>query len=101
MGHDMGRAYRLVEKSANCAVFPGCPERDFCLFASSYQLTRKRLYEFLDAKLVICVIFLELVFDILLFCAPVSSHCADLISPAPEMPVPVLVLEICVLFADH
>ena len=67
----------------------------------SYRLIRKRVYELLDTKLVVCVIFLKLIFDILLYCAPISSHCADVISPAPEMPVPILVLEICILFIDH
>ncbi len=57
--------------------------------------------ELLNAELVVCVIFLELIPDIFLYCAPISSHCADVISPAPEMPVPILVLEICILFIDH
>ena len=25
LGHALGRAYRLIEKSANCTTFPGCP----------------------------------------------------------------------------
>ena len=67
------------------------------LLASSYRLTRKRVYELLDAELVVCVILLKLIPDILLYRAAITSCCADVISPAPEMPVPMLVLEICML----
>lgn len=54
------------------------------LFASPYRFARKRIYELLNAESVICIGFLESVFDIRLYCAPISANCADAISSVPE-----------------
>ena len=58
LGHVPGRAYRLVESSANRADFPGMPLKGLILFAFFYRLTRKRVNVFFDTHLVIRIILL-------------------------------------------
>ena len=58
LGHVPGRAYRLIESSANRADFPGMPLKGLILFAFFYRLTCKRVNVFFDTHLVIRVILL-------------------------------------------
>lgn len=58
LGHVPGRAYRLVESSANRADFPGMPLKGLILFAFFHWLTRKRVNVFFDTHLVVRIILL-------------------------------------------
>ncbi len=58
LGHAPGRAYRLVESSANRADFPGMPLKGLILFAFFHWLTRKRVNVFFDTHLVVRIILL-------------------------------------------
>ena len=58
LGHAPGRAYRLVESSANRADFPGLPLKGLILFAFFHWLTRKRVNVFFDTHLVVRIILL-------------------------------------------
>ena len=58
LGHVPGRAYRLVESSANHEDFPGMPLKGLILFAFFHWLTRKRVNVFFDTHLVVCIILL-------------------------------------------
>ena len=63
--------------------------------------TRKRVDKLLHANLFRHRIFLQLVPDI--FCYPflIPSYCVDVVSSAPEMSVPILVLHIRMTVEDH
>ena len=58
LGHVPGRAYRLIEQSANRADFPGMPLKGAILLAFFYRLTRKRVDVLFDTHLIICIVFL-------------------------------------------
>ena len=77
---------------------PPLKGRFLCLLVLA---TRKRVNVLLDAHLVGYLIFLELVFDILLYLLFVPAYCVHEIPSGPEMSVAVLLLEICIAVEYH
>ena len=71
------------------------------LLAFDYRLTRKRVFEFLETHLITSYVLLELVVYIFLYRLFVPPHGIHIVPPALEVPVPILVLEICVAIEYH
>ena len=70
----------------------------FCLLSLA---TRKRVHILLERNLVTCQIFLQLVLDILLDHLRILPYCIHKVSPAPEIPAPIFILQICVPIENH
>ena len=71
------------------------------LFAFSYRLTRKRVRKLLETHLVTGDVLLKLVPYIFLNRLFIASYRIYIVPTAPEVPVPVLVLEICMTIENH
>lgn len=56
-----------------------------------YRLTRKRVDILFQRHLVIFQIFLQLISNILFYLFFIFSHCINIVSPAPEVSVPILI----------
>ena len=72
-----------------------------CLFCLTVLATRKRVGIFLDACLILCVIFFQLIPNVLRYHFAILSHRIYEVPSAPEIPAPVLVFQIGVPVKDH
>ena len=61
----------------------------------SFLATRKRVHELLKAQLIGNLVLLQLIFNVLLDFLFVLSYRIHKVSPGPEMPIAILVLQIC------
>ena len=90
------------ERFANRKFVTGCPPSGGgSLFAFDYRLTRKRVFELSEAHLVAGDVLLKLVPYVLFYCLFISPYRVYIVSPAPEVPVAILVLEVSVPVEDH
>ncbi len=71
------------------------------LFALFYRLTRKRVYILFECHLVVLQILFYLILNVLLYLFCIFSYRIHIISSAPEMPVPILIFQVCVSLIDH
>jgi hypothetical protein len=71
------------------------------LFAFFYRLTRKRVDVFEYTDLIIRYILLHLLLDILLYLLRILSYGIDIVSSAPEVPIPIFIFQMCVLIEYH
>ena len=85
--------------TANLLRLP--PSGGGSLFAFGNRLTRKRVFEFLEAHLLTCDVLLELVAYIFFYRLFVTPHCIYIVPPAPEIPTAILVLEIRMAVEYH
>ena len=83
------------------AIVPELPPKGGLFSACVHWLTRKRVYQFFYAQLFIRQVLLQLVSYILCYCLFVLSYCIYIVSSAPELSVPVSVLQIRMLVKYH
>ena len=67
----------------------------------SFLATRKRVHELLKAQLIGNLVLLQLIFNVLLDFLFVLSYRIHEVSPGPEMPIAILVLQICMSVENH
>ena len=71
------------------------------VFALLISYTRKRVFELSEAHLVAGDVLLKLVPYVFFYCLFISPYRVYIVSPAPEVPVAILVLEVSVTVEDH
>ena len=89
------------KESANRTTFTDMPLKGTFLLVLCYWLTCKRVYKLFYTHLIFFIILLQLIPYVLLYCLFISSYCVYIISPAPNMPVPIFVLQICIFLKYH
>ena len=67
----------------------------------SILATRERVYKFFEAHLIGYLVLLQLVFDIFLYAFFVFTYRIHKIPSCPEMPISVLVLQVCMPVENH
>ena len=67
----------------------------------SFLATRKRVHELLKTQLIGNLVLLQLIFNVLLDFLFVFSYRIHEVSPGPEMPIAILVLQICMSVENH
>lgn len=67
----------------------------------SFLVTRKRVHELLKAQLIGNLVLLQLIFNVLLDFLFVLSYRIHEVSPGPEMPIAILILQICMSVESH
>ena len=66
----------------------------------SFLATRKRVHELLKAQLIGNLVLLQLIFNVLLDFFVLSYRIHE-VSPGPEMPIVILILQICMSVENH
>ena len=67
----------------------------------SFLATRKRVHELLKAQPIGNLVLLQLIFNVLLDFLFVLSYRIHEVSPGPEMPIAILILQICMSVENH
>ena len=82
------------------AVHRRAPKGAFTI-ALFYLLTRERVDVLFDWQLVFCMIFLQLISDVLFYYSLISSYRTHIVPSAPEMSIAIFVLHAGILLKDH
>ena len=90
-----GAGFRLVQ-----ALLPltlAAPQRAWVLLT----LTPEGVFIFLDAKLIQRYVVFFMILNVLPNGRLIEAYCTHVVSFGPEMPVPILVLPVCMFVEDH
>ncbi len=78
--------------------FTGCASRRWYglpLAKSLLLATRKQVYILLERHLIFNLVFLQLILDVRSYCFIILPCCVYEIASAPESPIPIFVLQVC------
>ena len=95
--------YRPAAQAAGFRILKPIAFATFAALEKAFVLlaTLERVFIFLDAQLVKRYVVLLLIFNILPYGAFIESYCRYVVPFHPEVPVPELIFQVCMLVEHH